>query len=214
MLSVANSCCGRIFLVGVYWVTLWEELKTQLLWTKKEKMFSELTKFGQQFTFKRHWGTQKFTIEFSHKVVFLFQYRCKLWFPRERQPWDLRPPVTHHEGQGARYVDVTTPLPHPSPRSRRVYPPTSDWCRLHSLDPIAVLLQENFYKTTDFHTVAIFCRSPPSEAEVSKCDQSRKTWCRQRSAPPAVPSVADGISRRFTNTCQLRLPSGSSPAHL
>lgn len=39
-------------------MTLWEELKTQLLWTKKKKkkkkMFSELTKFGQQFTFKRH----------------------------------------------------------------------------------------------------------------------------------------------------------------
>lgn len=71
-----------------------------------------------------------------------------------------------------------------------------------------------------FRKWLIFTLSPSSAAHPLHRQKSASVsrlgglGCRQRSAPPAVPSVADGISRRFTNTCQLRLPSGSSPAHL
>lgn len=139
ILCVANNCCSGIFLVGVYWVTLWEGLKTQLLWTKK--MLSELTKFGQQFTLRatlRDSETHDWI--FPQSRFFFVSISLQAVIPTWKagtnsasachSPWRTGSPVR-------RSHDPPSPQP---PRSRRVYPPTSDWCHLHSLDLITPLL--------------------------------------------------------------------------
>lgn len=195
-------------------MTLWEGLKTQLHWTKKKNVIWT-NKVWTAVYFKRNIkGLRNSQLNFPTKSFFVsisLQAVIPTWKAAARSasschsPWRTGRPVRRCHDP-------------PPPRSRQVYPPTSGWCQLHSLDPIAVLLltlwaathncrsscrcgadESPWSSRRSFIKQVTFTPTPPSPhhspltgVEVSKCDQSGRT-----SAPVEVSSSSGSQCGRW-----------------